>query len=216
MSYGLNVLFSLSVGIGAVIGWVRFKKTDPAFFPFLLLLTAGLMSELISLVVMQAGYSNAPFYNLYSLAEAFLVTWQFRRWGLFGRGRILYYSLLGLYAGGWTSEWIVKGSQQFFSYFIIGYSLVIVLMSISMINRLLFSVYDNLLREPVFLICLGFCIYFIYAVLTEIFWQYGLQQSKSFRLGIMTILTYINLFTNLLFAYAMLWIPLKRHYIMQY
>jgi hypothetical protein len=216
MNFWLNASFSLSVGLGAIIGWVRFRKTDPAFFPFLLLLSLGLLNELVSIVVMYAGKPNALNYNLFALAEAMLVLWQFSRWGLFKGRRQFFYLLQIIIVAGCAAEWILYSNGRIYnSHFIIGYSLLIVLMSILMINRLLFSVTDPLLREPVFLICTGFCIYFSYTVLVEAFWLYGLNHSKHFRLGIYDILSYINLFTNLLYAYALLWIPLKRQYIMQ-
>ncbi len=216
MSFSLNALFSLSIGIGAIISWVRYKKTDPAFVPFMWLLTTGLLNEIISISIMKAGYSNALNYNLYTLAESLLITWQFRRWGLFNPWRWLYYSLQTLYIAGWSLEWIMNPAHRVYnSYFIIVHSIIIVLMSINLINRLLFSVSRSLGRNPVFLICMGMAVYFTYAVLVEAFWVYGLNQSPSFRLGIYEILSYINLFTNLLFGFASLWMPLKPQYIMR-
>lgn len=216
MSFWLNALFSLSVGIGVIIGWVRFRRTDPAFLPFLLLLSLGLVNELLSMYLMYSGKSNAINYNLFALGEALLVLWQFSRWGLFEGHRAVYIFLLLVTLAGCAAEWLFYSNGRIYnSHFIIGYSLVIVLMSILMINRLLFSVTGSLLREPVFLICAGFCIYFSYTVLVEAFWLYGLNHSKQFRLGIYAILSYINLFTNLLYAYALLWTPLKQRYIMQ-
>ncbi len=216
MSFWLSATFSLSVGFGVIIGWARFKKTDPAFFPFLLLLSLGLLNELISIGVMTAGKTNSINYNLFAIAEAMLVTWQFREWGLFDERNRFYFLLQVALPASCIAEWMFYSNGRIYtSHFIIGYSLLIVLMSIFMINRLLFSITENLLREPVFLICCGFCIYFSYTVLVEAFWLYGLNQSKDFRLGIYAILSYINLFTNLLYAFALLWIPLKRRYIMQ-
>ncbi len=216
MSFWLSAAFGLSVGIGVIIGWARFKQTDPAFFPFLLLLSLGLLNELISIGVIYGGKPNAVNYNLFGIAEALLVTWQFRRWGLFEHSVPFYYVLLALLPVSCVAEWVFYSNGRIYtSHFIIGYSLLIVLMSIFMINRLLFSVTENLLLEPVFLICCGFGIYFSYTVLVEAFWLYGLNQSKNFRLGIYAIFSYINLFTNLLYAFALLWIPLKRRYIMQ-
>ncbi|MEI9912223.1 MAG: hypothetical protein WDO71_22775 [Bacteroidota bacterium] len=86
MSFSLNALFTLSIGIGAIISWVRYKKTDPAFVPFMWLLTTGLLNEIISISIMKAGYSNALNYNLYTLAESLLITWQFRRWDFLTHG----------------------------------------------------------------------------------------------------------------------------------
>ena len=216
MSFSLSALFSFSVGIGVFIGWVRFKKADPVFIPFLLLLTIGLLNEIISLLLMYSGRSNAFNYNLYSLAEALIITWQFRKWGLFNSRPRFYNYLQILIPIGFAAEWwFFAGNRVYYSYFIIFYSLMIVLMSIYMINQLLFSIHGNLLREPVYLICMGFSIYFTYAVLVEAFWLYGLNESQPFRIGIYNILSFINLFTNLVFSFALLWTPLKPRYIMR-
>ncbi|MEI9912224.1 MAG: hypothetical protein WDO71_22780 [Bacteroidota bacterium] len=121
-----------------------------------------------------------------------------------------------MYIAGWSLEWIMNPAHRVYnSYFIIVHSIIIVLMSINLINRLLFSVSRSLGRNPVFLICMGMAVYFTYAVLVEAFWVYGLNQSPSFRLGIYEILSYINLFTNLFFGFASLWMPLKPQYIMR-
>ncbi|HEX7905833.1 MAG TPA: hypothetical protein VF487_18305 [Chitinophagaceae bacterium] len=216
MSFSLNALFSLSIGIGAIICWVRYKRTDPAFVPFIWLLSFGLLNEITSISIMHAGHSNAINYNLFALIESLLVTWQFRRWGLFNQQLKLYYFLQLLYPVALGVEWLASPPERVFnSYFFIGHSIIIVLMSISQINRLLFSLSRNMGREPVFLICMGLAIYFTYTVLVEVFWVYGLNQSKVFRLGIYEILSYVNLFTNLLFAFASLWMPLKSQYIMR-
>lgn len=216
MNFSLNVLFSFSVGIAAIIGWVRYKKADPAFLPFLLLLALGFLNEMVSLILTSSGYSNSVNYNLFCLAESLLVTWQFQQWKLFGNKKKLFVCLVAFFIIFFLSEWLYFGKGRFFnSYFIICYSLCIVLMSMVMINSILFSISGNLLKQPVYLICMGFCIYFTYTVLVEAFWVYGLNRSSVFRLGIYEILTYINLFTNLLYAFALLWVPLKPRYIMQ-
>jgi hypothetical protein len=216
MSFTVNALFSLSIGITAIAGWVRCRKTDPAFLPFLWLVWIGFANEIMSLVIMYKGYTNVYNYNLYALVEALLVTWQFWRWDLFSGRRRAYFLLQTAYPAGWLAELLFSSKyHQFLSFFIIGHAIIIVLMSVAMNNRLLFKTAYSLFKEPVFLICAGFTVYFIYAILVEAFWMYGLQQSRVFRLRIYEILAYINLFTNLLFALAILWIPLKRQYILQ-
>ncbi len=44
------------------------------------------------------------------------------------------------------------------------------------------------------------------------FWLYGLRFSKEFLMNVTTILIYINLFTNLVFALAVLWMPAKHRF----
>ena len=216
MVFELNALFSLSIAIGGIIGWIRVKKTDPAFLPFLWLLWSGLLNEIASIAIIKAGYSNAINYNIFSLAEALLITWQFRKWNLFENQRRIYYFLQFAFIAGWLAEvFLLHDMRLFNSYFIIAHSALIVLMSINMLNKVMFGEPSFLLYNPIFLICMGMIIYFTYAILVEAFWVYGLNKSKGFRIQIYEILAYINLFTNLVFALATLWIPLKQEYIMR-
>lgn len=216
MNFELNAAFSLTVGIGALIGWIRIRKTDPAFYPFLWLLLLGFLHELSSLIVVERGYSNALTYNLFTLAEAMLICYQFYRWGLFEQNRKLYYVIQFLLAAGWLMELLFReGLETYFSYFIIGYATLIVFMAINVLNNVLFKEPGLMLFQPEFLICMGLIVYFTYTILVEVFWFYGLNKSSIFRIRIYELFGYINLFTNLVFAFATLWIPLKRHYIMQ-
>jgi len=216
MNFELNAAFSLTVGIGAIIGWIRIRKTDPAFYPFLCLLLLGFLHELLSLVTVVRGYSNAISYNFFTLAEAILICYQFYRWGLFEQRQKLYYLIQILFAAGWVMELLLRqGLETYFSYFIIGYSTLIVFMAINVLNNVLFKEPGLMLFQPEFLICMGLIVYFTYTILVEVFWFYGLNKSSIFRIRIYELFGYINLFTNLVFAFATLWIPMKRRYIMQ-
>lgn len=215
MSFELNAAFSLSIVIGAAIGWSRFKRADPAFFPFLLLLTVGLVNEVISIVLIVTVHGNVFNYNLYELAEALLLTWQFLKWGLFKGGRWLYYFLQAVFVVLWVVENFIHSFEEFNSHFIMVHSFLLVMMSISMINRVSLRETLPLWRQPVFLICIGQVIYQDYAALVEAFWIFGLNYSDGFRSRIYEIHSYINLFTNLLFAFAILWVPTKLRYILQ-
>ena len=215
MNFEINAVLSLSVGIGAVIGWIRLRKADPVFFPFILLLTAGFFTETVSIILMKKGYSNVLLYNIFSLSEAVIIVWQFKKWKFLGKKIMLYYLIQVLFLVSWVAEFILRGGfNQFISYFIVGYSTIIVYMAIGIINDVIFKEPTPLLLNPLFLICMGLIIYFTYMALIEIFWIYGLNRSSAFRISVYNIFAFINLFTNLLFAFATLWIPMKRQYIL--
>ena len=216
MTFELNAALSLSVSIGAILGWVRVKKTDPAFLPFLILIWLGFTNEVLSIILMKAGYSNAVFYNIFSLLEALIVNWQFRRWGLYKDNKLPFYLMQFLFFTGWITEIMGRGSiHTFNSYFIIGYSTIIVLLAINVVTKEMFNEPSNLLLNPVFLVCIGLIIYLTYTILVEAFWVYGLNGTKAFRVRIYEIFAYINLLTNLIFAFAILWIPMKRQFILR-
>lgn len=215
MSFELNAAFSLSIVTGAVVGWSRVKKIDPAFLPFLILLTLGFFNEVISIVLIKNRHQNIFNYNLYELVESILLTWQFLKWGLFRSKKHLYYFLQVLLICLWTAENIVHSFKAFNSHFIILHSFFFVMMAISMINRISLRESTPLWRQPIFLICVGLVIYYDYAVLVEALWIFGLNYSGRFRIRIFEILAYINLFTNMIFAFAFIWVPTKLRYILQ-
>ena len=217
MFFDLNAVYSLSVGIGAVLGWIRYKKTDPAYRPFYWLLWTGLANEVSSIFLINQGYSNAFNYNLFVLVEAVLITQQFSNWGLFGLRKTVPVFLQLFFIVLWVFDYLLRGELHvFLSYYIIGYSAIIVFMSIHMLTHVLFKEPGVLLQHPVFLICMSFIIYFTYTIITETFWLYGLNNSSSFRIHISEMFSYVNLFTNLIYAFSILWIPMKRQSILRY
>lgn len=215
MSFELNAIFSLSVGISVIIGWIRFYKTDPAFFPFLLLVTIAFFNEAVSFILAEYGYTNIINFNTFQLFESLLLAWQFLKWGLFGKRRTLCFLLQALFSACWIIESLITLNEAFYSYFIIVHSFVIVMMSISMINHIALKETTPLMKHPVFLICIGLIAYFIYAMLVESFWIVGLNDGRLFRLRIYEIMAYINLITNIIFAFAFIWVPMRPQYIMR-
>jgi hypothetical protein len=214
MDFFTNASLSLAIGIGAITGWIRFRKVDPAFHPFIYLVSAGFLHEVWSIALLCNGYSNVLLFNCYLLAEALLLCWQFHRWDIIARkGAFVFLQVI--LTSWWAVEWLFTPPQSFSSYFIIFYSVAAVLLSITCINRLLFREAGPLLRNPIFLLCACFILYFGFSALTEIFWMTDLKNSKAFRIRIHALLSYVNLFTNLVYAIAIIWMPTRFHYIMR-
>jgi hypothetical protein len=215
MSFELSALFSLSIGISVIIGWARFFKTDPAFLPFLLLVTLAFTNEIISYFSVKYGYTNIINFNTFQLFESLLLTWQFMKWGLFDKRKWVYYLFQLFFILSWIGETALTLNQNFYSYFIIVHSFIIIMMSISMINRIVLNEIIPLIKHPVFLICIGLICFFTYAALVECFWIVGFNAQRLFRLKIYQIMAYINLITNIIFALAFLWVPMRPRYIMR-
>jgi len=213
MNYLLSELFSYSVGIGSIIGLIRIHKIDRAYIPFIVLLWAGLLNEVITTVLINRYGSNAINSNIYVLVESLLICWFFSRLHLFAGHHWFYVAVLLFFGATWIADnFILSSITRFNSYFRIVYSFSVVLMSIHLLNRQLTISKMRLLKNSVFLICMGFIIFFTYKALVEIFWVYGLNASKSFRVEVYRIMAWINLFVNLIFAIAVLWIPVKRRF----
>jgi hypothetical protein len=216
MNYTLVELFSYSVGIAALLGVVRYQKVDRAFFPFILLLWVGLLNEILATWFIRIFNTNAVNNNIYVLVESLLILWLFKNLSLFRKQKNLIYLIGSSFVILWVIDnFIISDIYRFSSYFRIVYSFVIVLMSIHMVNRLIVEARGWLLTNPVFLIMFGFIIFFTYKTLVEIFWVYGLNASRDFRLEVYRIMAYINLAVNITYAIAVLWIPRKRESLLQ-
>ena len=69
---------------------------NPAFHHFILLLTIGLLNEVLSYFILKEGYSHAVNYNTYSLAEVLVICRQYYLWWLLNGKRRLYYLILAV------------------------------------------------------------------------------------------------------------------------
>lgn len=216
MNYTLIVILGFSIIIPAVFGIVRINKIDRIYLPLLGCIWIGLLNEVVNMILINLFHvSNSVNTNIYSLVEALLYTWLFRNFDFFiTRNR--YILLVSFLCFAWLFENIIISKiTSFDSYFTITYSLIIVLMSITVLNRLIVTQF-NLLANPVFLICTGCIIYFSLLALTQIFWLYGLHSSKPFRLNLYRIMAFVNLSVNLIFSLAILWMHRKQEYTPQY
>jgi len=210
MSTNLIFILGLSIFIPVLVALFRWKKIGKAYYPFLLLLVIWLVNEIISYLLIKQKQSNAINCNIGYLVESLLITYQFNRWQLFNKNGNLYYFLMVSFVGAWLAEtFLFESIRHFASHFIIFHSFAITLLSINMLNRLIASEKKGLLRNAIFLICVGFILFFTYSVVVETFYLFGLSASKSFQKAVTAILYAINFMTNLLYAYAVIWIPKK-------
>jgi hypothetical protein len=151
MDFITNAYLSLAIGIAAVIGWIRFRKIDPAYHPFLFLVWCGFLHEGASIILLQQGYSNVVPFNLFILAEAQLLCWQFYRWEVI-RKRTVFTALQAALFSFWAIEWALTSFQGFCSFFVVFYSAGAVALSIVCINDRLFNERLPFLRNSIFLL----------------------------------------------------------------
>jgi hypothetical protein len=195
------------------MGVIRFNKVEPTFRFFLILMCAGLLNEILNFFIPRAGYSNAVNSNIYLLTEAMLVILFFKKLLLFDRHKWLFPAITVMFWVVWIIDNLILSSiTEFSSYFSVIASFVYVLMSVTLINRLIVAETKVIARHPVFLICIGFTLFFTFALIVEIFWIYGLNSSQEFRLMVYRIMTCTNIVVNLILTLAVIWIPKKREY----
>lgn len=211
MNFYLILVFSASVFIPGIIGLIRYPTMDSRYYPFIYFIWAGCINEGISIALAMKSMSNYINSNIYVLLASLLLVWFFKEQRLFDRRRAEPYIVLFVFTCVWLIEVLfLKGIKEISSYFRIVFSIGVALMSIRLINTLLVSGTERIMQNALFLICLLFTFYFTYKVIVEAFWIYGLESSTSFQLLIWNISVYVNLFTNLIYAVAILWIPKRQ------
>jgi hypothetical protein len=65
----------------------------------------------------------------------------------------------------------------------------------------------NLFRNPKFLICIGFIVYFIYMIVYYWAFEVSLFGQPDISTSITFLMAYVNFFTNIIYAIAFLLIP---------
>lgn len=217
MSFAVLSSLSFSIFIAGMLSIIRFKKINDQYYPFVLSLWIGCLNELISLYFLKNYLPSSINNNIYILIESILITFLFKNLGLFNSRKIIFYGIIVGFICEWLIENFILGQISVFNaYFSIFSSFVIVLMSISTINELIIRNSSRVFANATFLLCLGFIVFFTYQVLVYAFWIYGSQSDTGFLLNIFTILIYINLLTNLIYALAVLWMPKKLEFTLPY
>ena len=206
---------TFSIFIPGIISLVRLKQYDQMYFPFVFFIWLGCVNEPLSRLLIKFNYHTTVNNNIYVIVASLLILWFFNKAGLFKRRPVLPAVLVFIYLAVWITEsFFIRSINELSSYFRIVFSLATVLMSISYINVLLLQG-SNILKEGSFWICTGFIIHFTMKVLVEIFWLYGITK-QEFQLKVFTILVFANLFTNLTYALAALWMNRKKTYSLQW
>jgi hypothetical protein len=150
--------------------------------------------------------------NLYGLAESMVILYQFYVWGFLKRKHILFIVLVIGTGTLWITENLIFNKMEAFSpVFRVSYAFIVVLLSINEINFMIVRDNKNLLKNSRFLVCLGFITFFIYQIIYEASYFVGVE-SSALLLKIVSMFNYINAFVNLIYATAVLYIPVKEQY----
>ena len=215
MSYQLVEILGFAIIIPGIIGLIRFSRISPVYHPFIFCTWLGIFNETLSVIIIEKGHSNSINCNIYMLAECLLFSWQFLRWGLLKRN--FFRGLAILLVTVWSIEVLLFGSIFYLSsYFLVTYSFILSLLAIAMINRLLLRERGRLMKNPAFIICIAFVIYYTFSAIAEVFWSYGLGENMQFRIHVINISIVTNLIANLLYSFATLWIPTKQRFTLPY
>lgn len=211
----LNIFLNYSILIAAVIAAIRFKTINKDFRLFIWLIWFGLFNETLSLVLIYANGYNTINSNIYVLFESSIIFYQFYAWQTISlrTGYSLFFLALVI----WVSDNLIwhslAGNNSLFR---IMYSFVIVVCSIRELYLQVTGERFGLLKNPVFLICTAFLLYYSCKTFVEVFNAFHLGFSQTFNRQLFTILYVADCISNILYAIALLCIPRKQIFIMQY
>ncbi|MGJ7031060.1 hypothetical protein [Niabella hirudinis] len=217
MIFQLNAAASLLVGAGAVLGWSRIYRIDRSFMPFLLLLTLAFVQEAVSIVFIYRNHNNTVLYNVFGLVESQLLLLQFYCWKLWRKNSLWYFFWVLLFLLLWGSEWAYWGSLRYtVSPATVIFALCIVFFAMIMLTQQLVPVLPALYKNAIFVICIGLILFHTCAAIAELFLIFGVMHDHQMGGLVMVVLSVINFLTNLLFTWAICFIPFSFRYIFRY
>ncbi len=218
INYNLIQICSYSILFAVLIGLIRFRKIDPSYHPFIFIITFSLINEIASPFFVEKYKTNAININVLIVIEYMLWVWQFKCWGVFDkRKKWKFLAAMTLLPIVWFIENIILSNIfTFNSIFSLISAFLLVFLAIDQVNKLIVEEKKSLLKNAKFLISCGVIIFHTYEIMINSFYVMKLDQSNDFLSNIFIILVLVNLFVNLLFALATIWIPTRQKFTMQY
>ena len=209
MNYWTRVYFASSIVIPALLAIVRFRKINSAWLPFMLALWIGTINEVISVYCAIKFRNTSITNNIYVLIESLLFVWQFHNWSTHPKKPAGHLGIMFFLLSVWVLDSLVFGKLNIGAIiFRIIYSITLVLLAVNSFNIQVSSNRGQLLKNPVFIVSTGFIIFYTYRAIVGSFSVYAF--SSKFVYDLFVIMVYVNCFTNLIYAYAVLCMD-KKH-----
>jgi len=206
-----NFLFSLTIVFPAITGLVRYRNADTSYRPFFYYIFYSLFNELfVFFYIEQYATKKAAIvdWEIFNLVECLLLLLQFYYWKRFKNYEKLLPVLLAAALLGWGLEnFAFSDIYAFNPVFLITYSFLVVLLSINTINHEVVNYNRAINRNPLFIICVAFVIFFIYTIV--VFTILATNRHNNAFSSVFEIRVYINALTNLLYATGIYFIPRK-------
>lgn len=198
-------LFSLSILLPLVAGVVRFKNISRSYYPLIYLVGIGTIVEITSYIIRK----NALVANFYVLIEFIFFCWLFHNLKQILTQKKWFYIIVFSFFLLWFIECVVFTKIFSFElYYRILYPFALVLLAVNQLNYLIINERNNIILNPIFILCCAMIIYFSYKCMIEIFYRYA--PDTSIGNSIFSIHVYVNVLFNILLTLVILCIPKKR------
>lgn len=214
MGIPISSLLGFAIGVGAIGSLFRVRSTDSTYHPFYFFLWVSFIHEIGDWLLVSQGYITSWNDNVYALVSVLLGIWQFWEWGLWRERDWVFLVLVTMLGICWLVESCYRmDARAMNSWFLLFSSLSIVLMSIWWISLLFYREEGLLFRNPAFLICFGWLVYYSVYILVESTWINGMISTPGVYPLVYSILAWVELVTGILFALAVKWAPLSKEHL---
>lgn len=209
--YQVTAIFGFSSVFAAILGLIRFRNAEPAYQPLIYIVCLGFLNHCLSVVMVHYFRSNTINGNIYVFIESLLYIWLFSNWGLFKRRPKMAWLLYVLLPSAWIADNLVwHGLHTANAGFRIFSSFIMIFLAIEQVTALVTKAKTILLKNAIFITCCCMLIYFSYKAFIEVFFLVEVGSNLQLFINIYSIFVGINFFVNLLFTWAVLWIPKKK------
>lgn len=200
-----NIISSHSIVIPAMLLLFRWRSIPAFYHPFTFLIWLGSINEFISLYMILHCHSNMVNSNIYVLLEYSLLLWQFQYWNSWQWHKTAFLFFTGTTV--WIADNIILHSLTMNnSLFRMIYSAFIVLLSMMQISKIIMRGTRHLVKNAQLLLCMAFLIYYTFKTYFESYNLFDVGISDHFFYWLWLILNIVNLFVNVIYSYAILWI----------
>jgi hypothetical protein len=202
----LTLITTLLSFFSLVIGLIKYKKIHNKHKPFILLLALYAATEMSSLILinLNLGFYLTFLMNIFVLFDfiflfVILSTWTRSKIERTDFLIIFPFFLLWVWDNFFFSRLSVTNSI-----FRIGYSLMICIKSISLINKQLMRIDRNVIKNPFFIIGATLLLFFTYKSIYETIYFIYLNLNKEISYWSFYVLVFVNILSYILFIIAIL------------
>lgn len=209
------ILLNHSILFPVVAGIIRFRYAGREYLPFLILIWAGAVNDTLSLILAYTLKTNSLNGNVYVLIEYFLLLYLFWNWN---NGRTAWYIIwFALGTGVWVADNFVYHSiTDNNSFFRIVHSVITVFFAVDRFNKIVVFEKSQLFKNPQFLICTAFVVYYFCKAFAEIPNACHVPFDNNFFVRLWLGLASINCLSNITYGTAILCIQEKHEFTLHY
>lgn len=202
--------------VSVILIYFRRRQILDSFKPYVVFSIVAVIAEITMKILIVYGQKTTVFANFYVLIEFPILLWLFYVWS--SRRNLSIF--IGLFLAGlliWVIDNLILNSLfRVNSYYRIYYSTVLILCSINQINKIIFSENGKLWLNAQFLICITSIIYYSYKIFVEALFMFQSEVSNEFLIQVYLMMMFVNLFAHLIYTLAILCIPTRREFTLQY